>query len=208
VVDDARLVDLFHQYGAKASFNLNFAGHAETRTLRWKYQDTKEVWMLARPELRAVYAGFRVANHTLTHGWPTRLPEADMRRDIFEGKEKLEQHFGCPVTGFAYPFGDYNEAGKAAVRESGAVYARTTANTGRVFPPADPMAFHSSCHHAAPDFWECYEKVKAQDGVFHFWGHSYEMVTESDWAVIKTKIARISADPAAVWVDLPDLFAV
>jgi peptidoglycan-N-acetylglucosamine deacetylase len=206
VVDDVRLIDILLKYGAKASFNLNFGSHQNTRYLSWKYQDRKEVWKLALPELRDVYAGFLVANHTLTHAWPTRIPEAEMRRDIFAGREALEQHFGYPVTGFAYPFGDYNEAVKAAVRESGAVYARTTKNSANVFPPEDSMAFHSSCHHAALEFWEKYEQVKIQDGVFYFWGHTYEFVTEADWQVIEAKIARISADPQAEWCDLPGLF--
>jgi peptidoglycan/xylan/chitin deacetylase (PgdA/CDA1 family) len=206
VVDDVRLIDILRKYSAKASFNLNFASHQNSRYLSWKYQDQKEVWKLALPELRGVYAGFRVANHTLTHAWPTRVPEAEMRRDIFAGREALEQHFGYPVTGFAYPFGDYNAAVKIAVRESGAVYARTTRNSARVFPPVDAMEFHSSCHHAAPDFWEAYDRVKSQDGVFYFWGHAYEFVTEADWQVIETKIARISADPQAEWCDLPELF--
>jgi peptidoglycan-N-acetylglucosamine deacetylase len=206
VVDDARLIDILRKYGAKASFNLNFGSHQPARYLSWKYRDQKEVWKLAVPELHAVYAGFLVANHTLTHAWPTHVTEEQMRADIFEGRDALEQHFGYPVTGFAYPFGDYNAAVKQAVRESGALYARTTQNTARVFPPQDAMEFHSSCHHAALEFWEAYERVRTQDGVFYFWGHAYEFVTETDWQVIEEKIARISADPAAQWCDLPALF--
>ena len=206
-VDDVRLIEILRKYGAKASFNLNFGTHRDTRYLSWKYQDEKEVWKLALPELRCVYDGFLVANHTLTHCWPSRVSELEMRRDIFEGRETLEQHFGYAVKGFAYPFGDYNEVVKTAVRESGAVYARTTFNSANVFPPEDAMAFHASRHHSAPDFWEEYERVRAQDGVFYFWGHSYEFVSEPDWQEIEAKIARISADAQAFWFDLPGLFS-
>ena len=206
VTDDVSLIEILRKYGAKSSFNLNFGTHRNTRYLSWKYRDEKEVWKLSLSELRDVYAGFLVANHTLTHAWPTRVSESEMRRDIFEGKDQLEQHFGYPVSGFAYPFGDYDEAVKAAVRESGAVYARTTLNSANVFPPEDAMAFHASRHHIAPDFWEEYERVRAQDGVFYFWGHAYEFVSPQDWQEIEAKIARISADPQAVWCDLPALF--
>ncbi len=205
-VDDIRLIEILRKYGAKASFNLNFGLHREQRYLSWKYQDTKEVWKLALAELRPVYEGFLVANHTLTHPWPTRITPEELEKEVREGKDRLEQHFGYAVKGFAYPFGDYNRPVQDCVRATGHVYARTVKNTERVYPPEDPMALHSSCHHAAPDFWEKYEQVRAGGGVFYFWGHSYEMVHEADWQGFETKIARISADPQAEWANLPDLF--
>jgi peptidoglycan-N-acetylglucosamine deacetylase len=205
-VDDIRLIDILRGYGAKATFNINFGLHGEDRYLSWLYQDTKEVWKLALPELRQVYAGFLVANHSLTHAWPTRIPPEGLELEIRQGKDRLEQHFGCAVKGFAYPFGDYNRAVKDAVRAAGHVYARTVRNTGCVFPPLDPMELHPSRHHAAPDFWEEYARVRAEDGVFYFWGHSYEMVNEEDWQIFEEKVARIAADPQAEWVDLPELF--
>ncbi len=211
-VDDIRLIEILNKYGAKASFNLNYDLHRHERYLSWNYQDVKPVWKLALPELCQVYAGHLIANHTLTHVWPTRITAEELEREIREGKDRLEQHFGCAITGFAYPFGDYNEAVKEAVRAAGHVYARTTENCPSVFPPDDPMAFHASCHHAAPDFWDAYHHVRAEEestsvpGVFYFWGHSYEMLTETDWQVFDDKIARIAADPQAEWCSLPDLF--
>lgn len=206
VVDDIRLIEILRKWNAKASFNLNYGLHQEKRYLQWKYKESKEVWKLALPELRSVYDGFLVANHTLTHIRPTQVALEVITAEIMEGCDRLEQHFGCAIEGFAYPYGDYNEAVMNAVRAAGHLYARTTGNTGRVFPPENPMAFHSSCHHANPNFWEIYEEVKAANGVFYFWGHSYEFVTEEDWQVIDGKIARISADPAAEWCNLPDIF--
>jgi peptidoglycan-N-acetylglucosamine deacetylase len=205
-VDDIRLIEILRQYGAKASFNLNFGLHSEERYLSWKYKDVKEVWKLARSELRGVYAGFLIANHGLTHAWPTRIPSDALEHEIFDGKEALEQHFGYPITGFAYSFGDYNQAVMDVVRSTGHVYARTCGNTLHVFPPDDPMSFHSTCHHTAANFWGEYARVRAENGVFYFWGHSYEMIDEQDWQSFTDKIARISADPQAEWVDLPELF--
>ena len=47
--------------------------------------------------------------------------------------------------------------------------------------------------------------IKQVDGVFYFWGHSYEIVTEADWQAFEQNIARLSAQ-SATWVNLPDLF--
>jgi peptidoglycan-N-acetylglucosamine deacetylase len=206
-VEDIRLTGILRRYGAKASFNLNIGKHRAKRHVAWVLEG-REIWKLALPELCSVYNGFLVANHSLHHPWLTKIPKDDMRREIREGRDRLEQHFGYSVTGFAYPFGGYDVAVEAAVLEAGHVYGRTIENVDTVFPPASPAAFHPSRHHGAPDFWEVFERTKAQgkDAVFYFWGHSYEFAAEDDWRAIEDKIARITADPDTEWTDLPKLF--
>jgi peptidoglycan-N-acetylglucosamine deacetylase len=203
-VDDIRLIEILRKYQAKASFNLNFDLHAEERRCGWKYRGTKEVFKLAKGELKSVYEGFLVANHTLTHPHLTQIPIEQAAREIREGREKIEQHFGYAVKGFAYPFGEYNPAVQEAVRASGHVYARTVVSVPEIFPSLDPTAFHANCHFLAPDFWEKFEHVKSGNGTFYFWGHSYEIITEDDWKNYEDKIARLSRE--GEWVNLPDLF--
>lgn len=206
VSDDIRLIEILRRHGAKASFNINFATHPEQRSTGWKYRDVKEVWKLGRHELKSVYEGFLVANHSLTHPHLDRIAPAEAEREIREGRDALEQHFGYAVTGFAYPFGSYDATVQQLVRQSGHVYARTVQTSEKVFPPEDASAFHPSCHFLAPDFWERFKTANAQDGVFYFWGHSYEIIMEEDWVAFEDKIARLSSDDAARWVDLPQLF--
>jgi len=74
------------------------------------------------------------------------------------------------------------------------------------FPPADPMAFHPNCHFLLPDLWSRYEEAR-QCGVFYFWGHSYEIISDAMWADFEKMIERISADPHARWGTVADLFA-
>ena len=206
VSNDARLTEILRRHGAKATFNLNAGLHQAKRTpAAWTYQDT-EVGRLGWDEMKTVYAGFTIANHTLTHPHLEQLPMAEARREIVEGRNQLQQFFGQPVLGFAYPYGSYNEAVMEAVREAGHVYARTVGNVAHPFPPENAMAFHPNCHFLADDFWVRYETARA-GGVFHFWGHSYEMTAEPLWTEFEAKIARISADPAARWGELPELFA-
>ena len=206
VVDDIRLIEILRRHDATASFNLNYATHPPQRTSGWKYKN-KEVVRLAMPELKDVYNGFLIANHSLTHPHLEQIAPEDALREIQEGRAKLEQHFGYVITGFAYPFGTFNAQVQEMIRDTGHVYARTCHNVADAFPPEDATAFHPNCHFLAPDFWERFAHVAANDGVFYFWGHSYEIMDEDGWQNFESKIARMTAQPGAQWVDLPDLFA-
>jgi len=154
--------------------------------------------------MKDVYEGFTIANHTLTHPHLENIPIEEATREIHEGRDKLEQFFGKPVEGFAYPFGTYNSAVCDAVRAAGHLYARTTQNVLSALPAEDLMQFHATCHFCDPAFWDKFEKVRALDGVFYFWGHTYEFVTDEDWGKCEEKIAKLAAYNA--WADLPELF--
>jgi peptidoglycan/xylan/chitin deacetylase (PgdA/CDA1 family) len=204
ITDDIRLTDILRKHGATASFNLNISLHQKERpAVGSKFKD-KEVRRLARPELTKVYDGFLVANHTATHPFLTRIPPAQARQEIIDGRRELEQLFGYSVEGFAYPYGDHNAAVEEMVREAGHLYARVCETTTSVLPQENPMDFKASCHFLAPDFWARFEAAQADGGVFYFWGHSYEILTEDDWRAFDEKIARL--DAAGEWVTLPSLF--
>mgnify|MGYP003382362420 CR=1 FL=1 len=204
VATDVRLIDIFRRHGAKASFNLNAGLHDRHRRLGWIYEGT-EVSRLGWDEMKEVYQGFTIANHSLSHPRLELMERAAARREIAEGRDRLQQFFGQAVSGFVYPFGSCNEDIMQLVRESGHVYARTTTNVSHPFPPQDAMLFHPCCHFLAPDLWSRYEMAK-QCGVFYFWGHSYEMITDSMWSTFDETIERISADPDSCWGEVADLF--
>jgi peptidoglycan/xylan/chitin deacetylase (PgdA/CDA1 family) len=204
VTADIPLVETLRRHKAKATFNLNAGLHQAESKFSWTFKET-EVWRLGWNEMTSLYEGFTIANHSLTHPHLEQIPVEEARREIVEGRERLQQFFQQPVLGFAYPFGSYNAAVQDVLREAGHVYARTTKNLERVFPPEEPMAFHSNCHFLAEDFWDRYEAAK-QHGVFYFWGHSYEMIDDTMRQRFDDKIARISADPDSRWGELSDMF--
>ncbi|MBN2527052.1 MAG: polysaccharide deacetylase family protein [Deltaproteobacteria bacterium] len=205
VATDARLTDILRKHGAKATFNLNAGLHRNTRQFGWVYQGM-DVYRLGWDEMNAVYDGFDIANHSLHHPYLEQIPIVDARREIAEGKDRLEQFFKKRVLGFAYPFGTYNNDVMAMVRDTGHVYARTTQAANQVFPPKDPMAFHPSCRFWTTDFEKRYHAAK-KNGVFYFWGHSYEMTTDAMWRTFETLIKKISNDPQSEWANVKDLFA-
>jgi len=204
VTTDAPLIEILRRHGASASFNLNPGLHTAERSKGWVYKGT-DVARLGWNEMKELYRGFTIAGHSLSHPHLEAIPVDEARREIVEGRKRLQDFFGQPVRGFAYPFGTYNDQVEALVREAGHVYARTTKNDDAPFPPPNPMAFHPHCHFLSPAFWERYEAARA-GGYFYFWGHSYEMIDSGMWAAFEEKIRRISADAMAQWGNLEELF--
>ena len=205
VVDDIRLIELLRRHHAKATFNLNPGLHHGQRTFSWRYGD-KEVWRLGREELPDLYAGFEIANHSFSHPNLPGLSPADLAHEVQDSRTRLQDWFQQPIHGFCYPFGGFDPTVKAAVRQAGHRYARTVTEVETVFPPTDPLEFGVSCRFTDPLFWDHYEHAKASNGVFLFWGHSYELINEAMWADLEHKIAAIGADPGAEWVHLETLF--
>jgi len=204
VTSDIRLTELLRRHGAKASFNLNAGLHGAQRQPGWSYLGT-EVRRLARPELAAVYEGFTIANHSLTHPHLEALPAAAARQEIGDGRARLQDWFGQPVRGFAWPFGTHDAVTERLVREAGHLYARTTDVADGPIPQADAMALAPSCRVLAPDFWQRVEHAR-RHGVFYFWGHSYELVDEARWAALDATLARLGRLPGARWCEVAELF--
>lgn len=208
VEDDLRLIELLRRHRATATFNLNPGLHDASRGHGWSFRGVKQVLRLARSELVSAYAGFTIANHTVSHPRPLEIPLDTWRREVEDGRKQLQDLFGQPVLGFAYPFGTNDEATADVVRAAGHVYGRTTGKATPCLPAADLARWAPDCHFLAPEFWERFAAAKASPaGVFYFWGHSYELVTDGDWAAFDAKLARLAADPDVVWSELPDVAA-
>ena len=211
VTDDVRLIELLHKYKAKATFNLVADSYKEQRQdTQWRYQNVKAVFVLALSELPALYQDFEVASHSLTHPHLDKLPADKLTRELAESRKRLEDLFQRPVRGFAYPYGSFNEAVKNELRRQGYAYGRTAIpgpeygnlkgpDPAYTFPPADPMEFGTTTHQLNPKFWDEFERSKAVGGMFHFWGHSYEFLSEAMWQDFEEKLARLRADPDVRW---------
>jgi peptidoglycan-N-acetylglucosamine deacetylase len=204
VTTDVRLVSLLRRHGARATFNLNAGLHERERRFGWRHRDT-EVWRLGRDELRTVYDGFSIANHTLTHPRLDQLPIERASREIGDGRARLQDLFDQPVSGFAYPFGAFDDAVGQAVRDAGHLYARTTGAAESGVGTHDAMAAVPSCHFLAPDFWRRLDRARPA-GSFWFWGHSYELVDAAMWTAFEASLARLCAEPGARWCDPTELF--
>jgi peptidoglycan/xylan/chitin deacetylase (PgdA/CDA1 family) len=91
----------------------------------------EEVRRLAEP-------GFiDIGAHSVTHPTMPSLDPAALNDEVRESKRLCEALAGGPVDGFAYPFGDHDEASVACVREAGFAFACST-QSGPLTDRSDP----------------------------------------------------------------------
>jgi len=206
LVSDLRLVDLLRCYRAKATFCLNPGLYRDERSFGWLHEGI-EVWRLGIHELRGVYEGCEICNHSMTHPYLTKLTGSRLDWEINVSRDLLEKLFQKPIHGFCYPFNAYDDTVINALRSAGYLWARCGQNGEHVFPPADPLKFHPHCHFLDPDFWQKYDRAKeTEEEVFLFWGHSYELVSEAMWDNFEHLIEGIFSDRAVEWSFIDDLF--
>jgi peptidoglycan/xylan/chitin deacetylase (PgdA/CDA1 family) len=95
---------------------------------------------LAAEEVRRLATpGFiDIGAHTVTHPALSMLDEAKQRCEIEGSRITCEDLIGEPIHTFAYPFGDFDEASAACVRDAGFACACTTQG-GRVSRQSNPM---------------------------------------------------------------------
>jgi len=81
---------------------------------------------LSPADLRALdAAGIEVASHGVSHTDLTALTDDEVRDELERSRELLQTTIEKPVTGFAYPFGAYDERVASLTRRAGYAYACT-----------------------------------------------------------------------------------
>lgn len=75
-------------------------------------------------QLRTIVAsGMEVGSHSLSHPRLSRLPAAEVRREVEDSRSRLEAVVGREVAGFCYPYGDHDPQVVGAVQDAGYAYA-------------------------------------------------------------------------------------
>jgi len=67
---------------------------------------------------RLLDAGWEIGGHTVSHAHLTTLAPEGRREEIDAGRRMIEDRLGCPVTSFAYPYGEFDEHCAAIVAET------------------------------------------------------------------------------------------
>jgi peptidoglycan/xylan/chitin deacetylase (PgdA/CDA1 family) len=81
--------------------------------------------------------GVEIAAHSHTHPHLDLVPEDVARDEVSRSRGLLEDHLGVPAEGFAYPFGYWNRAARAAVADGGLRYGVAVADLR--MSPGDDM---------------------------------------------------------------------
>ncbi len=191
IFQDMRLVQLFNLHGIKGTFNLNSG--KMSRVDVWQNQDV-QVRHMEPEHLKELYLGQEVAVHTVHHKHLYALSDEELSAELAQDKIALENLFGYPIYGMAYPFGDCDERIEAAVAKEGLYYGRCVQTTGTFALPENPLAWKGTAHHNDPKLMD-YAEQFLSDGdelrLFYIWGHSYEFDVNRNWNVIEDLCAKL-----------------
>jgi peptidoglycan/xylan/chitin deacetylase (PgdA/CDA1 family) len=205
-----------HRLDSRLADELAAHGIAGTFYVAPRCREFPEATRLSAGALRDVSQGFEIGAHTLTHPRLPSLQADQARQEIVEGKQALEDVIGRPVTSFCYPYGAYGEAHPAMVRAAGFSVARTVQRFDTT-APEDLFRMGTTTHayrhlvdgsqirrraqtlRQSLRMWRNWDdlgrrlldEVCAQGGVFHLWGHSWEIDDNDDWVRLRAMLAVI-----------------
>ena len=193
VLQDIPFVALLNKYALKGTFNLN--AQLMQERFAWTHENGMIVRRLSLEEARHLYDGHEIASHTLTHPYMHDLSREEIRRQLKENKDLLEQHFGQEIRGFAVPFDYYSSAIADCARESGHEYARMSEFTGNYTPCRDNYFWKTGFYHVMPGMREyvdgflCCEEELALCQIV---GHSYDLDALGLWDTMDGILRDIS----------------
>lgn len=192
-IDDIRLIEILKKYGLKGTFNL--CSGCLTESHSWTFNDVKYVKHINYMDYPHLYDGFEVATHSYRH---PRLEQSDdntVYNEIKLDQKLLECMFGYKIRGMALPFGSYNERTVEIIKDCGIKYCRTVKPTYN-FDLAQDVILHPTCHFKDSRLLELAEEFLnaeyTEAKLFYIWGHSYELITEEDWAKFEEFCKMIS----------------
>jgi len=180
--------------------------------------------LLTLQEIRDISCDFEIGAHSMTHCRLPTISEQHAAREIVESKAVLEQVIGKEIKSFCYPGGAYTNVHLQLVKDAGYRYARTT--TRYAFSVDKPYEAGTSLHvyNHRFDLWQTarfarfrpikilrylewdslgramFDQVVKEGGVYHIWGHSWEIDAHNDWERLENVFRYISANPKVKYV--------
>lgn len=130
----SRLKSLAHEEQSTALDELRaWAGVADFTSCPAQTMSVREVRMLAESPL------FSIGAHTVHHSMLSRQDRCQQDFEVRESKRQIEKWLGKPVSGFAYPYGNFNSTTRDILKEAGFTYGLST-ESRPVTAEADPYA--------------------------------------------------------------------
>lgn len=203
---DLKLAELLEKYDIKGTFYIPKS-----------YLDNP----LQKKDLLTINERFELGAHTLNHVDLTKVSLSEAKKEIEGSKAYLEELLGYSIGMFCYPKGRYNEDIKKLVCTAGFVAARTC-NYGNFSLPDDPYEWQITLHasNGSPLItlktwrksgisvkslmdWEIRAKLLfdlalgscsslEKGGIYHVWGHSWEIEKNNEWAKLERVLHYIS----------------
>ena len=218
---DIRLAALHRKYGIKATFYI--APHNREIPAENLLSDT---------QVAELSKDFEIGAHTMTHPQLPLVSDEVARGEIADSKTYLEKVTGKPVTTFCYPRGQYTRAHVDMVKAAGYSYARTINRYSLSASPLlqSPTSVHTYDHwsYILPTLkvarynpitfarlyrrWDkqaiyLFDRAMKEGGVFHLWGHSWEIENNDDWQRLEAVFKYIAHRDGARYVTNGELAA-
>jgi peptidoglycan-N-acetylglucosamine deacetylase len=217
---DVRLARMLKEHGLGATF------YVAPQNQEFAKQD-----LLTSQEIRDISRDFEIGAHSMTHCRLPTISEQQAEKEIVESKAVLEQVTGREIKAFCYPGGAYTKVHVQLVKDAGYRYARTVARYA--FTVDDPYEAGTSLHvyNHRFDLWQTarfakfrpikvlrylewdalaramFDQVIKEGGVYHLWGHSWEIDDHNDWERLENVFRYISANPKVKYVTNGELEA-
>jgi peptidoglycan/xylan/chitin deacetylase (PgdA/CDA1 family) len=199
-VQDKRLVEIFNRYGIRGTFNINsglFDNQDDYRIMKGVRVNHSR---LPIEEIQKLYKNHEVAIHTLTHANLKQLPKEVAIYEVIEDKKNLEELFGYPIRGMAYPFGAFDEEVIKTLSELRIEYSRTVRMHGKFSLPSNFLAWEATCHHGDKEIMNLAESFLESTDLclFYVWGHSYEFDIDNSWERMEEFCRAVGNNPE-IW---------
>lgn len=174
-IEDLQIIELLKKYQLSGIFFLSNVGLE-----------------LSIKQIKEISKDFEIGGHTVSHPPDLKLlSERQLREEIKVNKVFLEEIIGKELKWFCYPKGRYNQLAIDILKECGYKYARTTLVGNTDFSKDDyriTTSVHVYPHRKEYEGqnWLDYAKkqfdiAKEKKGVFHVWGHGWEVERYSLW---------------------------
>jgi len=184
--DDIKVARMLKRYGFKGIFFIPCNSDLNEEEIKWLVDE-----------------GHEVGGHTVSHPQDMKkLSYEEQMAEIDQNADWLEMITGKRPKWFCYPRGKYDANTVMAVEESSYKYARTTL-VGNYKKPMDNYRIATSVH-IHPKRAEYNGKTwlsfaynmlnkasKEPDGVFHVWGHSWEINEFGIWNELEELLKRV-----------------
>jgi peptidoglycan/xylan/chitin deacetylase (PgdA/CDA1 family) len=194
---DLKLAQLLQKYHLAATFYISPAS-----------REFSEKDLLSEQDIRSLSECFEIGGHTLHHPNLAQVPLSFAIDNIRAGKDMLESVTGKKLQSFAYPYGAYTEEVQKAVLNLGFTLARTTKRFS-IEASGDYSVLSTTTHvytHLSDIVqlakyrtiqWQklaryFFDQTVEIGGVFHLWGHSWEIDKNNQWSHLEDFFAYIS----------------
>ena len=205
---DLKLVKLLNKYG--------LAGTLYVSPMDREIEKSK---LLTAKQIKSVMSkNIEIGAHTMTHPRVNAVTPIEANKEIVESKAYLTKLTGKKVISFCYPGGEYDPINVSQVKKAGYKMARTT-KTFELSAGSNPFEIPTSVHaydHYTDVFriltlvkfnpikfmklylhWdniakELFDRALKDGGVFHLWGHSWEIDNHKDWERLENVFKHIS----------------